>query len=234
MPLIQANGLKKLFGALRAVDDVSFSVEAGQTLAIAGESGCGKTTLAKIIVGLMRPDSGGVMVQGNVQMVFQDPYNSLDPLYTVQGILSEAFYRQPAISAVGRQERMQAMLGCVGLESSALGRFPHEFSGGQRQRIAIARALLANPAVVVLDEPTSALDVLVQKQLLDLLTVLKSQFGLTYIFISHNLRVVSRFSDTIAVMHAGKIVETGPTREVFFRPQHPYTRQLLSAAGILK
>jgi ABC-type dipeptide/oligopeptide/nickel transport system ATPase subunit len=228
--ILECKNIKKFFGPVRAVDDVSCVVTQGQTIAIVGESGCGKTTLAKIIVGLTRPDAGQVIAQGKIQMVFQDPYGSLDPLYPVRSILNEAFYNVRNLSAVERQEQMQQMLASVGLDPQVLDRFPHEFSGGQRQRIAIARSLLAKPAVLVLDEPTSALDVLVQKQILDLLAALKKRFNLTYIFISHNLRVVKHFSDTIMVMKTGKIVEHGAAAKVFAEPQHPYTRELLSAA----
>ncbi|MBI4308811.1 MAG: ABC transporter ATP-binding protein [Candidatus Omnitrophica bacterium] len=228
--MIEIKNITKSFGPVRAVDGVSLSVRRGETLSIVGESGCGKTTLAKMIVGLMRPDEGTIVAAAKVQMVFQDPYNSLDPLYPVRSILAEALHTQRDMSARQKEERIREALVSVGLEPFVMDRFPHEFSGGQRQRIAIARALLAQPLVLVLDEPTSALDVLVQKQIVDLLSVLKLRLGLTYIFISHNLRVVKNFSDTIAVMCDGKIVETGDTRGIFARPQHPYTRQLLSAA----
>ncbi len=227
--ILDARHLRKSFGPVDAVDDVSFALAPQQTLSIVGESGCGKTTLAKILVGLLRPDSGEVITEAKIQMVFQDPNNSLDPLYTVRGILGEVFHKhKPPL--VRREEQMAEVLVSVGLNPSVLSRFPHEFSGGERQRIAIARALLSRPQILVLDEVTSSLDVLVQKQIVDLLTQLKSHYGLTYIFISHNLRVVKRFSDTIGVMHEGKIVEIGGARQVFAQPVHPYTRQLLSAA----
>ena len=228
--IVEIKNIAKSFGTLSAVDGVSLSVRRGETLSIVGESGCGKTTLAKIIVGLLSPDEGQIIAQAKIQMVFQDPYGSLDPLYPVRSILGEALHRQKRISAPQKEERISEALVSVGLGPSVMGRFPHEFSGGQRQRIAIARALLTGPSVLVFDEPTSALDVLVQKQILDLLSALKSKLGLTYIFISHNLRVVRNFSDTIAVMHDGKVVETGAARDIFVHPQHPYTRQLLSAA----
>ena len=228
--IIQWQDITKSFGPLRAVDGVSCSVQAGQTLSIVGESGCGKTTLAKILAGLLRPDSGQVITCAPVQMIFQDPYGSLDPLYSVSAILEESFYRCKGVAKQERLRQMQEILVAVGLEPSMLNRFPHEFSGGQRQRLAIARALLTKSSVLLLDEPTSALDVLVQKQVVDLLTGLKTQLQLTYVFISHNLRVVQRFSDTIAVMQAGKIVETASATHIFSTPSHPYTQQLLRAA----
>ena len=228
--IIQLSDVTKSFGPLCAVKGVSLSVRRGETLSIVGTSGCGKTTLAKIIVGLLRPDAGQIITRAKIQMVFQDPYGSLDPLYPVHSILGEALHKQKAMSAGQRQECLSEALVSVGLDPSVMDRFPHEFSGGQRQRIAIARALLTKPSVLVLDEPTSALDVLVQKQILDLLSALKSKLGLTYVFISHNLRVVRKFSDTIIVMHDGKVVEAGAAGDIFARARHPYTRQLLAAA----
>ncbi len=227
--MIELKNISKNFGAVRAVENVSCAVQAGQTFSIVGESGSGKSTLAKIAVGLIRPDSGQVMTQAKIQMVFQDPYSSLDPLYSIHASFNEAFHGQK-LAAQDRAQRMHHMLSAVGLEPGMLSRYPHEFSGGQRQRLAIARALLAQPSILVLDEPTSALDVLVQKQVLELLTRLKTQMRLTYVFISHNLRVVKSFSDTIAVMQAGKIVESAAADDLFARPQQAYTRQLLSAA----
>ncbi len=227
--MVDAKNLNKSFGTLKAVDNVSLSIASGHTLGIVGESGCGKTTLAKILVGLTRADTGTISTQSKIQMVFQDPYTSLDPLFTVRALLEEAFYGK-TISAAERHQQIQDMLAAVGLETGMLERFPHEFSGGQRQRIAIARALLTQCKVLVLDEVTSALDVLVQKQILDLLTRVKARFGLTYIFISHNLRVVKHFADTIAVMKNGQIIEQQASPALFAHPQQPYTRELLSAA----
>ena len=226
----QVSGLEKSFGTVRAVDQVSFFLNQGENLCIIGESGCGKSTLAKVMIGLLKADKG--TIEGNrqtIQMVFQDPYSSLDPLWTVRSILKEAFCRQK-LSAKEQQERMQSMLKAVGLSADMLNRFPHEFSGGERQRIAIARALLTNPKILILDEAVSSLDVLVQKQILDLLRDVKRKFKLTYIFISHNLRVVQKFSDRIAVMHQGKIIEIGSSEEIFNNPQQKYTQQLIKAA----
>jgi len=232
MSVLQIQGVVKAFGSLRAVDDLSLTLEAGDNLAIVGESGCGKTTLAKMIMGLMPPDAGFIKAEAHsLQMVFQDPNQSLDPLWNVREILSEAFIRQrPSLSVLQMQTKMETMLVAVGLPLQVLNRFPHEFSGGERQRIAIARALLANPKIVVLDEAVSALDTLVQKQIMDLLKALKKEFNLTYIFISHNLRLVRNFSDKIAVMYEGKIVEEGQAQSVLRSPVHPYTQQLLKAA----
>ncbi len=231
MSVLQIQNVTKSFGDLRAVDDVSISLDQGDHLAIIGESGCGKTTLAKMMMGLISPDKGSIKAQAySLQMVFQDPYQSLDPLWNVREILKEALWRQRALSAAQIQQKLEQMLVAVGLSVQVLGRFPHEFSGGERQRIAIARALLASPKVLVLDEAVSALDTLVQKQILDLLRKLKQDFNLTTIFISHNLRLVRNFSDKIVVMYQGKIVEEGLAQSVLQSPSHPYTQQLLQAA----
>ena len=253
MSVLQIQNVTKSFGNLRAVDDVSISLEQGDHLAIIGESGCGKTTLAKMMMGLISPDKGSIKAQAHsLQMVFQDPYQSLDPLWNVRGILKEALWRDihychPERSEGSHsrrdsspfglrmtnnevQEKMEQMLVAVGLSPQVLGRFPHEFSGGERQRIAIARALLASPQVLVLDEAVSALDTLVQGQIMDLLRKLKQDFNLTTIFISHNLRLVRNFSDKIVVMYQGKIVEEGRALTVLQSPAHPYTQQLLQAA----
>ena len=227
MSVLHIQHVSKSFGGLRAVDDVSISLEQGDHLAIVGESGCGKTTLAKMMMGLISPDAGSIQAQAHsLQMVFQDPYQSLDPLWNVREILKEALWREPRDDT----KRMEQMLAAVGLSPQVLQRFPHEFSGGERQRIAIARALLASPKVLVLDEAVSALDTLVQKQIIDLLKKLKQDFNLTTIFISHNLRLVRNFSDKIVVMYQGKIVEEGRAQSVLQSPSHPYTRQLLQAA----
>ena len=228
--ILEVSNLHKSFGSVRAVDGVSFSVAAGESLCIIGESGCGKSTLAKLMIGLLKPDQGTIQVdKGMTQMVFQDPYSSLDPLWTVRSILQEALWAQ-RLSSLKAQERMGQILEEVGLSASMLNRFPHEFSGGERQRIAIARALLIKPKILILDEAVSSLDVLVQKQIIDLLMHIKRKFNLTYIFISHNLRVVKKFGDRIAVMHQGKIIEFGSLNEIFHQPQQSYTQQLLKAA----
>lgn len=228
--IIDALNLSKSYGPVKALDNVSLTLNQGETLAIVGESGCGKTTLGKVLTGLVRPNSGTFTTKAQIQMVFQDPYTSLDPLYPIRDILDEAFYAQKNVSPSEKLQRMVQMLTAVGLEEGMLGRFPHEFSGGQRQRIAIARALLTNPSVLVLDEPTSALDVLVQKQIIDLLKAIKPKFNLTYIFISHNLRVVKNFSDRILVMRDGTVIESAATAQLFAQPRQEYTKQLLNAA----
>ena len=228
--ILEATHLQKSFGSVRAVDDVSLSVEEMENLCIIGESGCGKSTLAKLMMGLLKGDGGQVHVDRHIiQMVFQDPYSSLDPLWSVHSILKEALWRQK-LSVGQQQERMQAILEAVGLSGEILNRFPHEFSGGERQRIAIARALLTSPRILILDEAVSSLDILVQKQIMDLLKDIKRQFHLTYIFISHNLRVVKNFSGRIAVMREGKIIEIGASEDIFKKPQQSYTQQLLKAA----
>jgi peptide/nickel transport system ATP-binding protein len=232
MRVLEVENISKIYGKRRVVDAVSFALDQGDNLAIVGESGCGKTTLAKMMMGLIKPDSGTVSTQPrSLQMVFQDPQQSLDPLWNVREILKEALHlRQRSLSVVDVQTRLEEMLKAVGLSEQVLTRFPHEFSGGERQRIAIARALLANPQVLILDEAVSALDTLVQKQIMDLLKKLKQEFNLTYIFISHNLRLVRQFSDKIIVMYNGKIIEQGQVKTVLETPAHPYTQQLLEAA----
>jgi ABC-type dipeptide/oligopeptide/nickel transport system ATPase subunit len=227
MSVLQVQEAVKIYGKVRAVDGVSFSLDQGDNLAIVGESGCGKTTLAKMIMGLVMPDEGLIKAEPqSLQMVFQDPQQSLDPLWNVQSILKEALWRKKKVT----DTFLEQMLTAVGLPADALGRFPHEFSGGERQRIAIARALLASPKVLVLDEAVSSLDTLVQKQIMDLLRKLKGEFNLTYIFISHNLRLVRNFSDKMMVMHQGKVIEQGGTSQILHSPSHPYTQQLLQAA----
>ena len=241
MKVLDIQHVSKSFGALCAVDDVSICLEEGDHLAIVGESGSGKTTLAKMIMGLIRPDAGAIQAEAySVQMVFQDPNQSLDPLWNVREILKEALVcRKRVLKRSPRQtkgeprddaQELEQMIKAVGLKAEALHRFPHEFSGGERQRIAIARALLANPKVLLLDEAVSALDTLVQKQIIDLLKQLKQEFNLTYVFISHNLRLVRQFSDKIIVMRQGKIVEAGEVKTILTSPAHPYTQELVRAA----
>ena len=234
--MLELRDMKKYFtkGSVRAVDGVSLSVGRGECLAIVGESGCGKTTLARLLLGLLPADEGQILLEGvpldkagrrKIQIVFQDPYASLDPLWTVRRILSEAFYGRPV-----QEDKIRAMLAEVGLSEDMLLRRPHQLSGGQRQRVAIARALLADPRVLVLDEPVSSLDVAVQTQIMDLLRKIKKDLSLTCIFISHNLRVVRDFNDKIAVMREGKVLQTGTWDDVFGAAAHPYAQKLHKAA----
>jgi len=237
---------------LRAVDGVSLEVRRGETLALVGESGCGKSTVARLIVGLYEPSRGHVEFDGldlsdlrnadeawrqrrRMQMIFQDPYASLNPRWRVRDIVAEpirvlglAASREQALARVGELLRQ------VGLSSDDGEKYPHEFSGGQRQRISIARALSGNPEFLVCDEPTSALDVSVQAQILNLMTDLQQQLGLTYLFISHNLAVVSHIADRVGVMYLGRLVEIADADELFVRPRHPYTRLLLDAVPDLE
>ena len=229
-----------------AVDDVSFEVAQGETFAIVGESGCGKTTLARMILRLIEPDQGAVLFEGSdllklsgaelraqrrqMQMIFQDPFASLDPRMRVGEIVAEPLaIHEPRLSKADRMAHGAEMLRRVGLDEGALRRYPHEFSGGQRQRIGIARALILRPKLVVADEPVSALDVSVGAQVLLLLKELQREFQLTYLFISHSLPVVTQLASHIAVMCAGKLIETGPAEEVLRRPSQAYTRELLAA-----
>jgi peptide/nickel transport system ATP-binding protein len=210
--------------SLRAVDDVSFEVERGETLALVGESGCGKSTVARLIVGLYAPSAGRIEFRGRrMQMIFQDPYASLNPRWRVKDIVAE-----PLLLLKIRKD-VAELLVQVGLSPDDGERYPHEFSGGQRQRISIARALAGEPDFLVCDEPTSALDVSVQAQILNLMSALQERLGLTYIFISHNLAVVSHIADRVGVMYLGRVVELAPAAELFARPRHPYTRMLLDA-----
>jgi peptide/nickel transport system ATP-binding protein len=232
-------------GVLHAVDGVSFDIAAGETLGLVGESGCGKSTLSRTLLRLVQPASGRIVFDGTdiaplseralkpwrrrVQMVFQDPYASLNPRRSVADILETVLVVHGVAQAAERTKRIAAILDRVGLPSDAGSRYPNEFSGGQRQRIGIARALVVRPSLVVLDEPVSALDVSVQAQILNLLVELKEDFGLSYLFISHDLSVVRYIADRVMVMHEGKIVETGGHRDIWERPQHPYTRSLIAA-----
>jgi peptide/nickel transport system ATP-binding protein len=210
--------------SLRAVDEVSFEVAGGETLALVGESGCGKSTVARLIVGLHAPTRGHVEFRGRrMQMIFQDPYASLNPRWRVKEIVSEP------IKLLGTSAKIEEMLLQVGLSPDDGEKYPHEFSGGQRQRISIARALAGEPDFLVCDEPTSALDVSVQAQILNLMSELQQRLHLTYVFISHNLAVVSQIADRVGVMYLGRIVELASTAQLFARPRHPYTRMLLDA-----
>ena len=241
-----------LFGAdagrVRAVDGVSFEVEAGRTMAIVGESGCGKSTLARALLRLVEPDAGRVLLDGQdlrqldaaalqrarsrIQMIFQDPYGSLNPRMAVGDMLEEPLRLHAVVPSAARAARVRELLSLVGLPSGAARRYPHEFSGGQRQRLAIARALAAQPRVIVCDEPVSALDVSIQAQILNLLADLQREFGLAYVFISHDLAVVRQVATTVGVMYLGRLVETAPAATLFNRPLHPYTRALLDAAPV--
>jgi len=232
---------------LRAVDGISFDIRRGETLALVGESGCGKSTVARLLVGLYTPTRGVIRFDGielaglraraeiaavrrRFQMIFQDPYASLNPRWRVKEIIAEPIRAHRLVSGAGPlRARVEALLRQVGLAPADADKYPHEFSGGQRQRISIARALSNNPEFLVCDEPTSALDVSVQAQILNLMKDLQREFGLTYLFISHNLAVVHHIADRVGVMYLGRLAELGSADEIFTRPQHPYTRMLLDA-----
>ena len=249
---VQASGLSKTFTVgnqqVAAVKDVSFEVFPGETLAVVGESGCGKTTLGRMLALLLEPSAGTIAFDGgapvgwgrrdlkplrrNVQMVFQDPVSSLNPRHTVETILTEPLKNFRLGSARERRERASELLEAVGLAPTDLARYPHEFSGGQRQRITLARALALNPGLIVADEPVSALDVSVQSQVLNLMADLRDRHELTYLFISHDLAVVHHLANRIAVMYLGRIVEVGTYEEICDHPRHPYTQALVSAIPV--
>lgn len=215
------------FGYLTAVDDVTLTIEKGEAFGLVGESGSGKTTLGKIILGLVRPDAGGVRhAKMRMQAIFQDPYNSLDPKMRVRDILAEGLILQRETDVSRTVERI---LDLIRLPKTALAKYPHQFSGGERQRIAIGRAVVTNPDFIVCDEPVSSLDVTIQLQILNLLRDIRSEFGITYLFISHDLRVIRYMCGKVAVMKEGKIIEEGPVARVYAEPAHPYTKQLLSS-----
>jgi peptide/nickel transport system ATP-binding protein len=229
--MLEVDQLEVTFGAIHAVRGVSFSVAPGETLGLVGESGCGKSSLARALVGLVPKAKGAVrfaQAPRSMQLVFQDSLAALDPRMTI-----EAALREPLDIAGLPRERLPGLLEAVGLPTELLPRLPRELSAGQRQRVCIARALAVEPKLIVLDEPVSALDVSVQAQVLNLLGELQRTRGLTYLFISHDLAVVSHVSTRIAVMYAGRIVELGPTEEIVSRPRHPYTQALLAAASKL-
>ncbi|OGH63208.1 MAG: peptide ABC transporter ATP-binding protein [Candidatus Lindowbacteria bacterium RIFCSPLOWO2_12_FULL_62_27] len=244
-PLLKGMLRPKLIGVVKALDGVSLSVRRGEVLGLVGESGSGKSTLGRAIVGLARPSAGSIRFNGaeltglsrrafrpfrsRVQIIFQDPYSSLNPRMTVYDILSEPLRIHESLPRAERARRVAGMLEQVGLAAEHMARFPHEFSGGQRQRIAIARALIVRPDLVIADEPVSALDVSIQAQILNLLTDLRRKFGLTMVFISHDLSVVQHISDRVAVLYLGKIMELADRSRLYARPLHPYTRALISA-----
>jgi peptide/nickel transport system ATP-binding protein/oligopeptide transport system ATP-binding protein len=259
MALLEVEGLVKhfvaersLFGRalahVKAVDGVSFSLEAGKTLALVGESGCGKSTISRLVLRLIEPDAGAVRFDGRdllaldapalrafrreAQIIFQDPYASLNPRMTVGQILTEPLKLHDLVPAAERRDRVAELLRLVGLEPRLARRYPHEFSGGQRQRIAIARALAVEPKLVICDEPVSALDVSIRSQILNLLRELQDRLGLAYIFVSHDLAVVKHIADHVAVMNLGQIVETAEADTLFASPRHPYSRALLSAIPV--
>jgi len=259
--LLEVENLKKhfvadrtLFGRptahIKAVDGVSFVVEAGKTLALVGESGCGKSTVSRLVLRLIEPDAGSVRFEGrdllaldanalrafrrDAQIIFQDPYASLNPRMTVSQILTEPLALHDLVPSARRRERVEELLRLVGLEPRFARRYPHEFSGGQRQRIAIARALAVEPKLIICDEPVSALDVSIRSQILNLLRDLQDRLGLAYIFVSHDLAVVKHIADRVAVMNLGVIVETADAQALFAGPRHPYSRALLSAIPVPK
>lgn len=247
-PITKGVIFQRHVGDIKAVDDVSFSIKRGETLGLVGESGCGKSTTGRAILQLYRPTAGTVEFEGqdltslkgeglrkmrrNMQMIFQDPYASLNPRMTVGSIVGEPLEVHNILSGKARQERVKELLNIVGLNPYFINRYPHEFSGGQRQRIGVARALAVQPDFIVCDEPISALDVSIQAQVINLLEDLQAEFGLTYLFIAHDLAVVRHISDRIAVMYLGKIAELADRAELYKNPLHPYTRALLSAVPI--
>lgn len=247
---IRSGFLRRVTGQVRAVDNVSFTIQRGETLGLVGESGCGKTTVGRTLLRLIPATSGSVRFEGQevlkasraqtkslrrqMQIVFQDPYASLDPRRTIMESIAEGLIIHGIGTKQEQQTKVEAIIEKVGLAPSLLERYPHEFSGGQRQRIGIARALVMNPSLLVLDEPVSALDVSIQAQVLNLLKSLQADLGLTYLFVAHNLGVVEYVSTRIGVMYLGKMVELSPRSEVFKRPLHPYTKALSAAVPVPK
>ncbi len=258
--LLSLKGLSKHFtikqgffkgksSTLKAVDNISLDIYKGEAFGLVGESGCGKTTLGKMIAGLYHPTSGEIWFDGtnladltvrqrrtfckDIQMIFQDPYSSLNPRMTVEEIISEPMIVNKTHKGPEIQKRVEKLLTCVGLASSYKNRYPHEFSGGQRQRIGIARAIAVNPKLIICDEAVSALDVSIQAQILNLLSDLKDEFGLTYLFIAHGLAAVKHISDRIGVMYLGSMVEVAPKEAIYDNPLHPYTKALISAIPIM-
>ena len=248
-PILGGSVFARSIGAVRAVDGVSFTIHQGETFGLVGESGCGKTTIGRCILQLERPTAGQVVFAGQeltglteaqlrvirrkMQVIFQDPYSSLNPRMTVGQMLAEPLQVHGLVpSRVERRQRVEELLAEVGLPSALSERYPHELSGGQRQRVGIARALAMQPSFIVCDEPVSALDVSIQAQIINLLDDLQERYGLTYLFVAHDLSVVRHISDRVAVMYLGKIVELTDWRRLYDAPLHPYTRALLSAVPI--
>ena len=247
--IIDTNFLGKPLTVLKAVDGVSFTIDKGEAFGLVGESGCGKTTLGKVLVNLYRPTNGKIFFEGkdltilneeqrrsyckDIQMIFQDPYASLNPKMSIGDIIAEPIIINRLLPKSQVEERVIYLLNCVGLARHQRNRYPHEFSGGQRQRVGIARALAVQPKLIVCDEPVSALDVSIQAQVLNLLSDLKEEFGLTYLFIAHGLNVIKHISDRVGVMYLGKLVEIAQKRELYANPLHPYTQALLSAIPVI-
>lgn len=243
--LTQRSFFKTDKSSVRAVDGVSLAIEEGQTLGLVGESGCGKSTLGRLIAGLLEPTSGKIQFEGkdltnlnskearsvrrNIQVIFQDPYASLNPRMSAGQIIGEALLIHHIVDKSEITNKVNYLLDIVGLSPEIINRYPHQFSGGQRQRIGIARSLSLTPKLIIADEPVSSLDVSIQAQIINLLVDLQKEFGLTYLFIAHDLRVIAHISDRVAVMYLGKIVEVASSRELYQKPYHPYTEALLSA-----
>jgi oligopeptide transport system ATP-binding protein len=247
-PITQGIVIQRKIGAVKAVDNVTFDIHRGETLGLVGESGCGKTTTGRTIIQLYRPTAGHVLFEDvdlteikgkelrdlrkRMQMIFQDPYASLNPRWTISRIIAEPLKVHKINNRKSNLERVGELLELVHLNSNYMNRYPHEFSGGQRQRIGIARALASDPEFIVCDEPISALDVSIQAQIVNLLEDLQERFGLTYLFIAHDLSMVRHICDRVAVMYLGVIVELADRDELYNQPQHPYTKALLSAVPI--